>query len=677
MSVTHQKRSPQGTPPDLKNRVNTCLNKLSDRDTLTVASTELELIAKSLSNDSLSPFLNCISTTDSSEKSPVRKQCVRLLSTLSLSHGNSLSPHLSKMLSSVLRRLRDSDSSVRVACVEAVSTMASQITKPPFSAFLKPFSDAILLEQDYNAQIGASLCLSSAIRASPSPQPEQLTKLLPKLSKLLKSDSFKAKFALLTLIGSVIGVGGASNRNAVANLVQCLIEFLSNDDWTARKASAEAIEKIAITERVLASEFKQKILGSLESRRFDKVKVVRETMNHALEVWKEVPYASSNEILSQAQSKFSSNDNVSGGCFPSVSKSAGIGTPEAKRTVPTRRSSPSDNSLVTSARKRSPKMASDEKPVTRVSHKLDSRMSSNWKIEIAVGNSPSLKVGNEDDSEKKVVVLERGEDGGARNFRQEFKDTLLKRLRERDDKTNKYGGWRSGSRVVPDHENDVAELDAANDASEEIYENQKELEDLVLIRKQLLQIENQQSSLLELLQRFIGTSQMGMNSLETRVHGLEMALDEISYDLALSTGRISSTDSTGNTCCMLPGADFLSSKFWRRAAGRDSTSRSPSFRINQSSTAMSNSNVPVPGNNSSGEVPKLDVTRFQHQSGAGIVRNPLADNFNNARGNSKLAFDATPRKINKDVEGLLVHRTGLLNGAPTAGYTTPAVATAR
>ncbi|KAK6931146.1 hypothetical protein RJ641_002939 [Dillenia turbinata] len=668
MPATHPKRSPQSTPPDLKNRVNTCLNKLSDRDTLTVASTELESIAKSLSHDSLSPFLNCISTTDSSVKSPVRKQCVRLLSTLSLSHGNSLSPHLSKMLSSVVRRLRDADSSVRLACVEAVSTMASQITKPPFSAFLKPFSDAIFLEQDYNAQIGASLCLSSAIMASPSPEPEQLAKLLPKLLKLLKSDSFKAKFALLTLIRSVTAVGGASNRNAVANLVQCLIEFLSNDDWTARKASAEAIEKIAIAERVLASEFKQKIVGSLESRRFDKVKVVRETMNHALKVWKEVPDTSSNEILAQAQSEVSSNDNVSSGCFPSVSKSAGIGTPQAKKLVPTNRSSPSDNSLVTTARNRNPKMGSDGKSVTRESCKLDSGMPSDWKIEIAVGNSPSLKVSNEAGSEKKAEVLEVGEVGGSRNFRREFKDTLLNRLRERDDKMNKYGGWRSGSRVVPVHENDVAELDVANNSSEEIYENQKEFEDLALIRKQLLQIEYQQSSLLELLQRFIGTSQMGMNSLETRVYGLEMALDEISYDLALSTGRISSTDSAGNTCCMLPGADFLSSKFWRRTEDQDSTSRFPLSRINQSSISMSNA---------SGEMPKLDVTRFQHQSGGGILKNPLADNFNNAGGNSKLAFDATPRKINKDVEGLLIHKTGRLNGASLAGYTTPAVTTAR
>ena len=56
MSVT--KRHSTSSQSDLKNRVITCINKLSDRDTLAVATTELESIAKSLSHDSFSPSLN-------------------------------------------------------------------------------------------------------------------------------------------------------------------------------------------------------------------------------------------------------------------------------------------------------------------------------------------------------------------------------------------------------------------------------------------------------------------------------------------------------------------------------------------------------------------------------------------------------------------------------------------
>lgn len=96
---------------------------------------------------------------------------------------------------------------------------------------------------------------------------------------------------------------------------------------------------------------------------------------------------------------------------------------------------------------------------------------------------------------------------------------------------------------------------------------------LSLIQEQLLHIENQQSSLFTLLQRYIGSSQSGMNCLETRLNGLEMALDEISQNVAVSIGNVSDTDSLGNTCCMLPRAEFLSPKFWRKTEGQYSSSR--------------------------------------------------------------------------------------------------------
>lgn len=256
---------------DLKSRVITCLNRLSDRDTLTMATNELESIAKSLPNDAFAPFLTCLSTTDSAEKSPVRRQCVRLISVLSAAHGDALSPHLSKMLSSVLRRLRDPDSSVRSACVDAISSIASHVTRPSFTLISKPLIDSISREQDYNAQIGASLCLAAGIEASPEPEPSELKKILPRLLKLVKSESFKAKPALLSLIGSISSVGGASGKNLLNNLVPSVVEFLSNDDWAARKAAAETLGRLALAETDFLSEFKSSCLASLDSRRFDKV----------------------------------------------------------------------------------------------------------------------------------------------------------------------------------------------------------------------------------------------------------------------------------------------------------------------------------------------------------------------------------------------------------------------
>ncbi|KAE8688296.1 ARM repeat superfamily protein, putative isoform 2 [Hibiscus syriacus] len=203
--------SPQPQQRDLKQRVFTCLNKLADRDTLALASAELESIARNLTTDSISPFLNCLHNTDSSAKSPVRRQCVILLTLMSHSHGNILSPHLSKMISTLARRLRDPDFAVRSACVEATTAMSSHITKPPFSVLSKPLIEMLVVEQDVNSQIGAAMSLSAA----PDPETEQLKKALPKLGRLLRSESFKAKAAVFGVIESVASVGGAGSKGVL------------------------------------------------------------------------------------------------------------------------------------------------------------------------------------------------------------------------------------------------------------------------------------------------------------------------------------------------------------------------------------------------------------------------------------------------------------------------------
>ncbi|KAF8407977.1 hypothetical protein HHK36_007117 [Tetracentron sinense] len=639
---------------DLKQRVITCLNKLSDRDTHAIASAELESIARNLTHDSFSPFLTCIYNTDSSEKSPVRKQCVRLLGFLSETHGDSLSPFHSKMLANIVRRLRDPDSAVRSACVDAVTVMASQISKPPFSVFSKPLMEAILLEQDYNSQIGSALCLASAIEASTDPEPAQLQKLLPKLVKLLRSESFKAKPALLTLINSIVGAGGASSRNVLRNLIPCIIEFLSSEDWAARKAAAEVFERLALVERDLLSEFKSLCLMTFESRRFDKVKVVRDTMNRMLEAWKEVP----DELSPPSQFKSSSRvydgtENNSEGRFPPgprSSKTFGFETPQTrKKTIPTSRSPPLDSSSATNARKTTLK-GSDRKSSPATFHKLDRKKPSDWKIEISIPQASSFTppsftlVSKNDLKGRDERIPESGENGSNRLSKPEIKRALFSK--NSDDKMHKFGGLRSGSRVVPFNDKESSESSAVlGNATVELYGNHKNSEDLSLIRKQLVQIENQQSNLLDLLQRFIGSSQNGMRSLETRVHGLEMALDEISYDLAISTGKMSNTDSVGNTCCKLPGAEFLSSKFWRRTEeSRYSTSRFSSSGGISSLASMRN----IADKDGNAETSKLENQRVRLQGGGGFVVNPLAEIHSGSRGSSEVYSNRMSMMLRED-----------------------------
>lgn len=599
---------------DLKQRVITCLNKLEDRDTLAMAANELESIAKALTYDSFSSFLSCIHNTDASSKSPVRKQCVYLLGLLSQSHGDALSPFVSKMISTVVRRLRDSDSTIRSACVDATALMSSQITKPPFSVFLKPLMETLTLEQDLNSQIGSALCLAAAVEAAPDPDVSQLRKNLSKLGKLAKNEGFKAKAALLVLIGSIIAVGGATSRSVMDWLVPCIIEFLSNDDWAVRKAAAETLGRVAVAERDLAADYKASCVSSLDSRRFDKIKVVRETMNQTLELWKEIPDASGDV----------STDNDNGGCLPPTSTCPPeqiLRTP-LKRTVPSSRSSPSDVSRVTNNKKISPKN-SDKYSSTPIS-KLERQKSSNWSVEIAVSNSPSSKFASENNAGG----------GGSENLGfQENGNSLFTAKRVlynnvRDEKVNKSNNLRSGSRVVPFEEHDNIQEHESRDSdvtvgssSEETFGSHKDFEDISLIRDQLRQIENQQSSLLNLLQSFIGSSQSGMNSLEKRVHGLEMALDEISYDLGLSSGRVPNGSFAENSCCKLPGAEFLSSKFWRRAEGRYSSSKFCST----AQVASPNDPHHMLDRDSVPEALKLNNQRFRTERRGGLVMNPLAD----------------------------------------------------
>ncbi|KAK1376519.1 putative MT-associated protein TORTIFOLIA1/SPIRAL2 [Heracleum sosnowskyi] len=556
MSLNKRHSTSSQPQSDLKHRVITCINKLSDRDTLAVATTELESIAKSLSHDSFYPFLNCLSTTDSSEKSPVRKQCVRLLGLLSTSHGDNLSPHLSKMLAAVVRRLRDSDSAVRLACVAAVTSMASQITKPPFSILSKPLIEAILHEQDLNLQTGSALCLAAAIEAAPDPEPVQLQKLLPKLLKLSKSDGFKAKSAILSLIGSVVSAGAAKSSNVIKCLIQCLIEFLRSEDWAVRKAAAEALLKLATTEKCSLIEYKSSCLAALESRRFDKVKVVRDTMNQACELWKAI---ADEEDLSSPQLSTGNRSDSNSSPVSEGPRQIGIETNKATKTIPRSRLPPSDGTLTRIASR-----TSQSKP------KLLFKKPFDRKTEIAEAQP---KVVSEDESGIiKSKFQGSMDDGHFRMVKQEAKRVLFSK--SHDEKSHKVGGLRSTSRVVPFIEDETFELNEVDEiAYEDSYINHKEAENLSLIQEQLLHIENQQSSLFALLQRYIGSSQSGMNSLETRVNGLEMALDEISQNVAVSSGNVSDTDSSGNNCCMLPRAEFLSPKFWKKTEGQYSSSR--------------------------------------------------------------------------------------------------------
>ncbi|KAJ0540044.1 putative MT-associated protein TORTIFOLIA1/SPIRAL2 [Helianthus annuus] len=441
---TPSKHTPR-SPPDFKHRVLTCLNKLSDRDTHSAAATELESIAKTLNHDSISPFLSSISTTNSSDKSPVRKQCIRLISTLSETHGNILSPHLSKLLSAVVRRLRDPDTVVRTACVAATASIAAHVTKPPF-----------------------------------------------------------------------ISVA---------------------EDWAVRKGAAEVLEVLAVVEKDLLPEYKASCLKTFEAKKFDKVKGVRETMNQMIEAWNavlDVP----EEVLQQQESHSSKEEEAEIQNPPQITK----------RTVPS-------GSGSATSRKTGPAMF----------RKLDRKKPNDQKLNTT-----------------------EGQHSKQRSLKQETKRALFSEIT--DEK-------------IPESQSHE-DMERSGIAGSLNIDSVHQDEDMSLIRNQLVQIETQQSNLFDLLEKYIGSSQDGMRSLESRVRGLESTLDEISYDLAKSTGQGSNPKPT--LCCRLPGADLLSSKLWKKS------------EIQPSNTRYASSS-------SSSSVKKTNHGSYNVGGGSGLIKNPLAE----------------------------------------------------
>lgn len=205
-------KAPQQAVFELKQRVVLSLNKLADRDTHRIGLEELERLVENLSPEMVTPFLSCVAETDSDQKSAVRRESVRVMGTLARAYGRLLVPHCGKVISLIVKRLKDTDSAVRDACVETCGVLATSMAVPGggeggtvFVALAKPLFEA-LGEQNRYVQVGAALCLARVIdEASDVPQ-SIFPQMLARVIKLLKNQHFMAKSAIIELMRSIIQV---------------------------------------------------------------------------------------------------------------------------------------------------------------------------------------------------------------------------------------------------------------------------------------------------------------------------------------------------------------------------------------------------------------------------------------------------------------------------------------
>lgn len=194
----------------------------------------------------------------------------------------------------------------------------------------------------------------------------------------------------------------------------------------------------------------------------------------------------------------SGSENASDGRYPPALQAScnpgSVISQFGKKSSRVSRSTPPASSTASNAKKISP-LNNNKRMGSSSLRKLNNK---NWDIQIAVSNASSAtKVYQGDLEERDEVVLERSKNEKARFSKPEMKRALFGKITE--DKVHKFGGSKSGSRVVPCHD-ESQDLVAVSNVTKEIQRTDKDCDELSLIRNQLSEIEKQQSSLLDLLQ---------------------------------------------------------------------------------------------------------------------------------------------------------------------------------
>ncbi|XP_038984286.1 TORTIFOLIA1-like protein 2 [Phoenix dactylifera] len=552
---------------ELKHRTVLSLNKLADRDTHQIGVEELEKIAESLARDMIAPFLSCITDTDSGQKIAVRRECVRVMGTLARAHGSLLAPHLPRMVAGILKRLKDSDSVVRDACVETCGVLATSITSSvggegggsAFVALVRPLFEA-LGEQNKHAQAGSALCLTRVVDEANDPPMSILPQMLARAVKLLINPHFMAKPAIIELIRSIVQAGGASTEHALSVALTSILDSLKSSDWATRIAASVALAGIAVSAGALLGTFKSSCMLSLEGCRFDKVKPVRDAILHAMHCWKTLLETGSPE-LSEAGS--STKENFGRGYHDVTSA-----TDRERRDTSFRKVDPVSalsGKSTGSTKKRVP--LSVRKDCTNYVQNHQHIKSNDWHIEISVPKCHAMPLPGADQKESGGHCIAKAHDGIAADVtgEQDIKcdyDPL-------DDKPECFsmsdlvsGTYEtthvtvshqcledcdSANLIGPNHKHVTGEIEPELLRTQESQSLDSTVTDfcsqtmhgcclhaaneLAFIRKQLLEIETKQSNLLDLLQVFMGKAIDDLSTFKLRVHNLERAVDKISQGI--------------------------------------------------------------------------------------------------------------------------------------------------
>ncbi|KAK4414911.1 TORTIFOLIA1-like protein 2 [Sesamum alatum] len=548
---------------ELKQRVVLALNKLADRDTYQLGVEELEKTIECLTPDGFAPFLSCILDTDSEKKSAVRKECIRLMGTLATFHEGLVGPHLAKMVASIVKRLKDSDSVVRDACVETVGILASKLsssrieTDGLFIVLVRPLFEA-LGEQNKHVQSGSALCLSRVIDNIHDPPASVMQKMLARTVKLLKNPHFMAKPAVIELNRSIILAGGAPTHSSLTAALTGIQESLKNSDWVTRKAACAALGDIASCGAACLGSYRISSIRSLESCRFDKVKPVRDVALQTLQLWKNLP----------GPGPGTPEPSEAGSSVKETSYRDDYGdvTCSIDSTLKDNTLMKFDSEL---AKKRVP--LSSRKAGRTYIEKSPQSGTNEWQIEIAIPRNRNISVAENQNDESEgssvtkrcerinsdvksisnigyeyVEVDDKQECSSVSNlFTESIKSELVKDHCDAFDDANLVKSTGTSQRFAADEvsieeRRYLAKVHDRRSLDSTVTESTSQImpgccsqteKEMVLIRKHLLEIENKQSNLMDMLKAFTTSITDSVSMVQSKVSNLEIVVGKMAQEL--------------------------------------------------------------------------------------------------------------------------------------------------
>ncbi|XP_024018608.1 microtubule-associated protein TORTIFOLIA1 [Morus notabilis] len=559
---------------EMKQRILTSLSKLSDRDTHQIAVDDLEKITQTLSPEGIPMLLNCLYDASATDPKPaVKKESLRLLTAVCAAHSDAAAAHLTKIISHVVRKLKDTDSAVRDACRDAIGALSGLYLKGSGNGgsgenaaavvglFVRPLFEA-MGEQNKGVQSGAALCMAKMVECAADPPVTAFQKICPRICKLLNNPNFLAKASLLPVVSSLSQVGAIAPQS-FEHLLQSIHECLGSSDWATRKAAADALISLALYSSNLITDGAASTLTALEACRFDKIKPVRDSMTEALQLWKKIAgkgdgapedqKASSHEKQStetsekgelkdpkQGERKESSAKDSSNGTSPTSDAKVNVGGIPDKAVVILKKKAPA---------------LSDKVLNPEFFQKLETRGSDDLPVEVVVPqrylNTSSLN--NEEEADQ-TNADPKGRPSRNGNVQSDdshgtFSSKFRNKQREFDDLAReKWPENGKDSRMRPsdggDDRNDLNQRESSSNRagfsksdgqSEGSFINNKG--NWLAIQRQLLQLERQQAHLMNMLQDFMGGSHDSMITLENRVRGLERVVEDMARDLSISSGR--------------------------------------------------------------------------------------------------------------------------------------------